>query len=143
MMTTEANKAVVQRWLERAWNQGDYSVLPDCVAADATVGVLHGAAQPFGPAAAEAGIRRWRDAFADYRYHKVQLVAEGDTVVVCAAFTGTLTTPYTIGAQTIPPAGQTIDVAEVLICRLRDAKITEVRVVYNRLQLLEQLGVTP
>jgi predicted ester cyclase len=142
-MSTEANKAVVQQWLERAWNQGDYRVLPDCIAADAVIGALHEAAKPYDPAEAEAGIRRWRDAFADYRYHKVELVAEGDTVVVCAAFTGTLTAPYTIGAQTVPPAGQTIDVPEVLICRLRDAKITEVRVIYRHLLFLKQLGVTP
>lgn len=142
-MSTEENKAIIQQWLERAWSQGDFSVLTASVAPDATIGLLNGAARPYNPAVAEQGIRRWRDCFSNYRYHKVELVAEGDTVVVCAAFTGTHTAPFTSGPRTIQATSHTIDVAEVIICRVRHGKIAEVRAVYDRLLLLEQLDATP
>ena len=141
---TREAKAVVLRWLERCWSEGDYAALPEIMAPDATVELLgSGNVRPFGPTQAEAMIRGWRKSFDRYHYTVHALVAEGDTVVALTTFSGVLTGPTTVDGSAVPPQGQRIDVPEVLACRCAGGTLVEVRYVLDSLILRRQLGVLP
>jgi ketosteroid isomerase-like protein len=104
-----AANAVVRRWLGPAWSEGDYAVLPECLAPDATIRFLAGGeSRPYGPAQAEAHIRAERALFSDYRYTVHRLVVEGDTVVAVATFGGVHDRgPITTRAGVVvPPTGR-------------------------------------
>ena len=109
-------KAVVLRWLGPAWSEGDYAVLPECLAPDAMIRFLAGGEpRPYGPAQAEAHIRGERALFSDYRYTVHRLVAEGDTVVAVATFGGVhdLGPITTRAGAVVPPTGRRTATAEV------------------------------
>ena len=142
----DAAKAVVLRWLGPAWSEGDYAVLPECLAPDATICFLAGGEpRPYSLAQAEAHIRAERALFSDYRYTVHRLVAEGDTVVAVATFGGVHDVgPITTRAgAVVPPTGRRTAVAEVLVCRLAGGKIAEVLYLLDGRQLPQQLGVSP
>jgi ketosteroid isomerase-like protein len=140
----DAAKAVVLRWLGPAWSEGDYAVLQECIAPDATICFLAGGEpRPYGPAQAEAHIRGERDRLSDYGYTVHRLVAEGDTVVAVTTFGGVHDlAPITNRAGTVvPPTGRRLAIAEVMVCRIAGGKIAEVQYLTDNTQLPKQLGV--
>jgi ketosteroid isomerase-like protein len=144
--SADAAKAVVLRWLGPAWSEGDYAVLPECIAPNATIRFLAGGEpRPYGPTQAEAHIREARARVSDYRYTVHRLVAEGDTVVAVTTFGGVHDRgPITTRAgAVVPPTGRRTAIAEVLVCRLAGGKIAEVQYLLDGTQLPQQLGVAP
>jgi predicted ester cyclase len=84
-MSTQENKAIVQRFFEEAWNQNKIAELDEYVAAD-NVGQSGVVIRPLGPEAIRTTIKVWRTAFPDYQAHLEQLIAEGDMVVARITF---------------------------------------------------------
>jgi predicted ester cyclase len=138
-MTTKANKAIVRRFFEDAWNRNQVSDLEEYIAADR---IHHFGARVAkeGPDALRAAIRNWRGAMPDYRCFIEDMIAEGDRVVTLLRFTGTQTGTFEVALRTLPPSNAKLDEAEILIMRIADGKIVESWATWDRLSVLEQLG---
>jgi predicted ester cyclase len=147
-MSGAENEAVVRRLLEVAWNENRPEVADECLAADAVAHSMGDTgstadAVPYDPAVQRRVIADWRTGFPDYRWVIHELFAAGDRIVVNMSFTGTHTGVFRLGPWTIPPTGRRLDAREVCIFRVEAGKIAEQWFAWDRLSVLEQLGVVP
>jgi steroid delta-isomerase-like uncharacterized protein len=72
----------------------------------------------------------------------VVLVAEGETVVEQARYTGTHTGTWRSPDGTeIPPTGKNLDFPFVGVFRVQDGKINSIRIYYDQVEVLTQLGL--
>ena len=80
----------------------------------------------------------------DRRSSDVVLIAEGDHVVELARYVGTHTGTWRNpdGAE-IPATGKKIDFPFVGIFQVRDEKISSIRIYYDQVEVLTQLGLMP
>lgn len=75
---------------------------------------------------------------------EVMLVAEGDQVVEQARYTGTHTGTWrSPDGVEIPPTGKKLDFPFVGIFRVEDGKISSIRIYYDQIEVLAQLGLMP
>ncbi|MDZ4728351.1 MAG: ester cyclase [Xanthomonadales bacterium] len=130
-----ANKELVQRWLEELWNQGDYRVASELLAANFE---RHSAGYPAsGPDAYVAIIKSCHDGFPDTRITQVdELIADGDLVFVRWRWTGTHQAEF----RGVPATGKAIDVLGEDVIRIADGKITDVWPLFDPLRLMLQIG---
>ena len=84
----QANIAVVQRWYDEVWSQGDLSVVDEIVSEDY---VKHWAAFPpwVGKDELKAQISEWRNSFPDWKEDIDAIHASGDLVFVRWTESGT------------------------------------------------------
>ena len=136
--TTEANKAIVRRFFEDAWNQNKVTDLDEYIATDRVHHCGARIAQE-GPNELRAVIKNWRGAMPDYRCYIEDMIAEGDRVVTRLRFTGTRTGTFEVASRTLAPSNRSIDEAEILIMRVVGGKIVESWATWDRLSVLEQL----
>lgn len=80
-----------------------------------------------------------RTAFPDFRLQITEALGEEDRFVYTWTCTGTHKGDF----QGIPPSGRRIQVAGVTVGRRQQGRTVQERVYYDRLSLLEQLGVVP
>jgi ketosteroid isomerase-like protein len=139
IMSIEENKAVVRRFIEAVWNDGQLDLLDDLIAEGATMTFRGQTSPPLSPTQVGVTIAEWRAAFPDFRFELADLIAEGDKVVARVPFTGTQTGPL----MDIAPTGRPVQVGEILILRLADGKIVEAWEEYDELGMRQQLGVIP
>ena len=129
---SEQNKALVRRFLDQVYN----SARPELIADDY---VDHSA--PPGQAPGAEGTRQaydmYRTAFPDLRVVIHDLVAENDLVVVRATFAGTSQGPL----MGTPPTGKLVQIASMVIIRIRDGRFVERWEQMDLLGLMLQLGV--
>ncbi len=80
----------------------------------------------------------------DRESRDVVLVAEGDLVVEQARYVATHTGPWRDpnGAE-IPATGRSLDFPFVGVFRIEDGKISAIRMFYDQIELLTQLGLMP
>ncbi len=81
-----------------------------------------------------AGVRA---GFPDFKLEIKQKVAEGDRLVTHWACTGTQRGEF----QGISPSGRRVEMTGLTLVRIKGGQIVEERVYFDRLSLLEQLGV--
>ena len=134
-MTTEDNKALVLRFVEKFWSKGNLAAADELMTPDA---VIH---QPEvgGIAGLKAFNTTTRTAFPDWYSTPEELIAEGDRVAERWTGRGTHRGEF----QGIPPSGKQVAVPGVVFYRIRDGKIAEFRGSFDALSLLQQLGVSP
>ncbi len=136
-MTIEANKRVVQAWLDRGVNNGDLAAADDLfdpgVLAHTPQGDLRGVEA--GPKAAVAMLRT---AFPDLAVTTHDLIAEGDRVATRWTARGTHRGPF-IG---IAATGTSVTFGGLYLYRVTGGRISEVWVSFDALGLLLQLGKT-
>jgi predicted ester cyclase len=136
-MSLEQNKALVHRFAERINAK-------DLEGALALVGpnFVEHAAGPGLPAGVEA-VRAWFTllfaGFPDAHYTILDVVAEGDKVVVQACSQGTHTGMF-IG---VPPTGKRAKWSLIDIHRVADGKLVEHWAESDQLGLMQQLGLVP
>ena len=136
-MSTEQNKATIRHWTEEAWNKGRSAIGHDIYAADY---VLHDFSWPIpGPAALIEFLAAYRTGFPDVHADILDMVAEGEKVVWRVRMTGTHRGTF-LG---IPATGNSFDVEAVIISRFVDGLVVEDHVNYDRLGMMQQLGVIP
>lgn len=140
-MSAEHNKAIIRRWIEEAWNQGNID-LADELYADAFI--AHDIDQPEqilrGPKDIKAYALRLRSAFPDIHFTIDHLLAEGDKVVGAFTIHGTHRGYY----GNIAPTGRAIIFKAVDVWRFENGKIVERCVAsVDRLGLMQQLGAVP
>lgn len=140
MTLSEANKAVIRRFYEQAWNQKQYDILEETHAAD---WIHHDPSNPLdlrnGPEGNRARMMEVGAAFPDIHFRLDDLIAEEDRVAIRFTISGTHSGPF----AGIPATGKRVSIQGMIMHRLQDGKIVEDWAVRDTLGLLQQLGVIP
>jgi steroid delta-isomerase-like uncharacterized protein len=134
-MVGEANKDLVQRFVDRFWNSGEMAAIGMEMAVDA---VIHSP-----PVGNTEGLKEFnrvlRTAFPDWHSTPEEMVAEGEYLVERWTGRGTHRGEF----QGISPTGRQVKVPGVVFYRIQDGKIVEFRGSFDGLTLLQQLGAMP
>jgi len=145
-MSTEENTAIARHYLEEVWNRGNVAILDEVFAADY---VFHG---PAGRMATDIetykrNISAWRTAFPDFHMMIEDAFAEGDKVVLrwTIHFThrGESENIPMEMLRNVPPTGKQVRFVGMDIYHFRGGKIVEAWRSWDRLSLLQQVGVVP
>jgi ketosteroid isomerase-like protein len=96
-----------------------------------------------GKAACLDAYGTWLTAFSDGRVEVVASHILDDIVVEEGRFTGTHDGVLRLPTGDIPPTGATVRAEYVHVLRVRDGKHVSFNLLFDRLQLLEQLGLVP
>jgi steroid delta-isomerase-like uncharacterized protein len=137
-MSPEENKAVVRRFVEEVFNQGNLAAVDQFLAAEyRDANALPG--QEPGREGAKRAFSLYQEVFPDLRYTIEEMIAEGDTVVTRVTFRGTHRGAF-LG---IPPTNRQVNVPAVHITRLVEGTIREHWSLMDDLGLMQQLGVVP
>jgi steroid delta-isomerase-like uncharacterized protein len=137
-MSTEENKAKVQRMIEEVFNKGDLSVVDELVAPNY---VYHfpGREEIKGPEGLKQFATMIRTAFPDFHITIDDMVAEGDKVACRYTYQGTHKGEF-LG---IAPTGKQFTATGIMISHVRGDKEAEVWESIDRIGMLQQIGVIP
>jgi steroid delta-isomerase-like uncharacterized protein len=128
----------VNRWMD-AVNRGDLEALVDMCHSDA----VH--SNPNGTFRGAQGVRDLFKPVIDLSSERgVQInnvIEAGDTVVVEFVFQFRNTGPMVTPEGTVPPTGRSVRLPSISIYELRDGKVAASRGMYDRLDLITQLGL--
>lgn len=102
---------------------------------------LHGLSGPMSPAQASAFFAEVFEAFPDFRFEVLDLVAQDDRVVTRWAAKATFAGPGSF--QGLAPNGARIAIEGADVMRVRDGRIVHNDAYLNGLDLLRQLGASP
>ena len=136
---SEENKALIQRWFEEVWNQGNSKTIDELLDPD---GVIHGlvdaSGQPVrGLEAFHEFHDQFRGAFSDLKISVDDVVAEGDRVVARCSVRG----KHTGESLGFAPTNAPIQIEGIAIVRIKDGKIVEAWNQFDFLEMNKQLGV--
>ena len=123
-----------------AWNAHDREGWTGLCSQDATFSAPGGVTGS-GPEMAQLFFSVWQDAFPDCAVRNVRIVAEGDQAILEGTFEGTQSAPLRAPADEIPPTGKQVSIRFVNMNTVRDGSLTSVRLYFDQLEMLQQLGV--
>ena len=132
---SEENKALVRRWFEEVWTEGreasiDALMAPNCI--------VHGLGEEMrGPQGFKPFHSAYRNAFPDVRIDVEHMVAEGD--VVAARWSGSGT--HRGNGLGLPATGRQARLSGMTFVRIQNGKLVEGWNVFDRLGMLQQLGL--
>ncbi len=134
---SEENKALVRRFVEEFWNEGNTAAVDELMATDAVIYM------PTGEVADPEGLKNfaawWRNPFPDWHSTFEELIAEGD--MVAERWTGRGT--HRGELQGIPPTDKRVEVPGSVFYRIVDGKIVEFRGQLDMMSLMQQIGAVP
>jgi len=136
-MAAEDNNALVHRFYEEVWRNGNYEIADDVFAPDYSRHDLRPTQAAPGPEGQKQIARAFRDAFPDLRFDVELLLAEGDYVAARWIASGTHTGSW----GSIEPTGRPVTFAAVNIFRFENGRVAEIWNHRDDLGLQEQLGV--
>ena len=136
-MSVEENKAVVSRFVEEFWSQGNTAAADELMAADATI-FLPGRGQ-VSKESFKAFAMAVRSAFPDWYSTPEELIAEDDRIGECWTGRGTHQGEF-LG---VPATGRQVAVPGFVFYRITSGKIAEFRGLFDGLNMLQQLGAIP
>jgi steroid delta-isomerase-like uncharacterized protein len=136
MSIQDQNKNIVRRWVKEYLSTGDESVAMALTAPDSRL-YFPGYPEPLVRDEAKAVLPALRIGFPDLRFHIEEMSAEGDKVFARLLMEGTHRGEF----QGMPPTNRSAKLRVLVEFRLRDGKIIEDRPIFDRLDMLEQLGV--
>jgi steroid delta-isomerase-like uncharacterized protein len=113
------------------------------VLADDVVFEAPGGARGEGKAACVAFYSSWFDAFPDAHVDVHALHVADDVAVEEGTFTGTHEGPLQTPGGEIPPTGRPVRIDYIQVLRFRDGKHVSFNLAFDRLLMLEQLGLVP
>jgi uncharacterized protein (TIGR02246 family) len=85
----------------------------------------------------------WLQGFPDAKLRDTNVIEAGDTIVEEGVFTGTHTGIFPTPMGDIPPTGKPVEGNYVDIFVIRDGKVVSDHLFFDRLELMEQLGLAP
>ena len=136
-MSTEENKALIQRVNEEGLNQHNPALVDELCAPNF---VFHsGSRTTQGLPAYKHFLAPFFSAFPDAQFTTEELIAEGDTVAVRRTFRGT----HRGSLMGIPPTGRQVTISDMAMLRVANGKFVEAWNNMDDLGLLRQLGVIP
>jgi steroid delta-isomerase-like uncharacterized protein len=132
---TEAHKALVQQFVDEFWNSGKLDAADELMTRDA---IIH---EPVAGTSEDlkAVATMIRSAFPDWHSSVEEMLVEGDRVAERWTGRGTHRGEF----QGIRPTGKSVAVPGVVFYRIADGKIAEFRGQFDRMSLMQQLGVIP
>jgi steroid delta-isomerase-like uncharacterized protein len=133
-VNTEANKALVQRFVEQVFEKLRPGAVDELVADD-FVSHTYPASKD-GKAYLREAAERMAKALTNIRFVVNDMVAEGDRVAVRLTASATATGDF----MGIPAAGKSYEIGEMHLFRLRDGKIVEHWHQYDAAGMMRQLG---
>ena len=140
-MSTEDNKAIVRRFIEEGWNQGNVALFDELTAPN---WIYHDPSFPNVRTLED--YKRWttetRSAFPDMYGTIEDMIAEGDQVVVRGTIRGTNTGDI-VTPMHIPATGKQVMVSGMTIVRFAGGKGVEVWNLTDTLGIFQQLGLIP
>jgi len=143
-MSAEENKALARRYWDEVWSTGNVAIVDEIFASD---DLFHsgGTTNSRDNEALKQGAMRWRTAIPDIRSTIEDIFAEGDKVVVRWTLDGTHrgNIENIESAGTIPPTGKQVRIVGMDIFHFRGGKIVARWRSWDRLGLLQQLGIVP
>jgi steroid delta-isomerase-like uncharacterized protein len=134
-MSAEENKALVERFVEEFWNEGNTNAADELMALDAEIHMPTGEVVDVDGLKGFAGA--FRESFPDWHSTFEELVAEGDRVAERWTGRGT----HQGELQGIPPTGKRVEVPGSVFYRIVGGKIVEFRGQLDMMGLMQQLGV--
>ena len=137
-MSTADNKAVIRRWNEEIFNEKRIDRAGELVTQD----YVDHAALPGQAPGLEGAKQKWAmysAAIPDLRVTIDEMVAEGDRVAARWTAEGT----HQGELLGVPPTGRHIRWSGISICRMAEGKLAEQFERWDRLDLMQQLGVIP
>jgi steroid delta-isomerase-like uncharacterized protein len=137
MSAEENNKALVRRFVEEFWNEGNKSAADELMAPDAEIHMPTGEVVDVDGLKGFAGA--FRKSFPDWHSTFEELIAEGDRVAERWTGRGT----HRGELQGIPPTGKRVEAPGSVFYRIVDGKIVEFRGQLDMLGLMQQLGAIP
>jgi predicted ester cyclase len=138
-MSTEQNKALVNRLVEEVLNQHDLSVIDEIVSPNFVEHEVLPPGVPPGREAPRALFNMMLNAFPDFYATVEHLIAEGDLVVLHMTWTGTQEGEF----MGIPPTGNRISVNVIDIIRVANGELVEHWGVMDQAMMMQQLGMMP
>jgi steroid delta-isomerase-like uncharacterized protein len=136
---SEENKALVRRFIEEVWNNGNLGVIDELIAENH---VDHDPAQagaPGGRQGMRAFVEMYRAAYPDTHLEIGEVIAEGDLVAMTWTATGT----HQGELMGIAPTGRSVTVTGMGVDRISGGQIVESWANYDALGMLAQLGAIP
>ena len=136
---SERNKALIQRWFEEVWNQGNEKVIDELLAEDAVIhGLVDASGNPVrGLEAFHEFHAQFRGAFPDINVSVDDIISEGDRVVARCSVRGR----HTGEALGFEATNTPVEFGGVAIVRIKDGKIVEAWNHFDFLEMNKQLGV--
>jgi predicted ester cyclase len=139
-LSVEENKAVVRRFFEEVFNQKQPELIEELL----TDGVVDQNkiifTEPNTPGGMAEGVRMLLVAFPDLETTVKHQVGEGDYVSVYLMMSGTNTGSY---PRVPEPTGRHTDWESMVLFRMEDGKIAELRGTSDRMGMLTKLGILP
>ena len=136
-MSAEENKALVRRFVQEFWNEGNTAAADELMASDAVIHLPTGDVLDLEELKIFAGT--WRESFPDWHSTFEELIAEGDRVAERWTGRGT----HLGELQGIPPTGKRVEGPGSVFYRIVGGKIVEFRAQFDMIGLMQQLGVSP
>ena len=134
---SQENKALIRRWFEEIWNQGNEATIDELLDPEAKVqGLDHpeGAGKS-GPEAFKPFHRAFRNAFPDIHITLHEIIAEGDMVATRFTATGT----HASDDLGIPATNRKIEVSGMSMGRIEGGKLVEGHNTVDLLTMYRQL----
>src|ERR1700745_2896856 len=132
----EQNKAVARRAFEEILSRGRFELAEELYAKDF---VNHGIHRDASLEEDQAALKGWHQAFSDIAIVPEKLIAEDELVTVYWIARGTNTGT----GNGLPATGKKVELAGITIWRIVDGKIKEEWAAFERLSLMQQLGLLP
>jgi steroid delta-isomerase-like uncharacterized protein len=135
---SEENKALVQRFVEEAFNRGNLDVVDELYAPSF---ISHEPAGPAerGPEYVKQFASMYRTAFPDIHTTVEYVISEGDKV----AYRWTAEGTHGGELMGIAPTGNPVVITGITVGRIADGKIVEEWNNFDQLRMMRQLGVIP
>jgi steroid delta-isomerase-like uncharacterized protein len=127
---------------DKAFNAHDAATLQADMADDVEVAAPGGMTFR-GKAQALEFIKSWWEAFPDAKTRARRLYTTDDAVIEEGTFTGTQKGVFRTPAGDIPPTGRKVEGDYISVFNFRGEKLASQHLMFDRLQLLEQLGLAP
>lgn len=132
----ETNKAAVRRLYEECINQGKFEIADELIAPEF---ITPGSDGDTGPAGFKANVARLRTGFPDVLFTLHNLLAEKDQVALYWTWEATHQGAF----AGIPATGKPVRQEGMVIYRFKAGKAVAAKLVFDRLGVFQQLGVTP
>lgn len=132
------NRDLAIRWFEDVWNERDLRSVPELTTEDVVAHDMEGpSVTTTGRAAFLEFHSRMCAAVPDIRFEVLDTIAEEDRVVLRTHTHGT----HTGSELGIPPTGNPIDFASIIILRFQDGRIAEAWNFIDQLAFYQQLRI--
>jgi predicted ester cyclase len=132
----EKNKALIRQMYDY-FNANDWEKLATIIAPDFVTHTLH-SGQKQGFDGMKEGFAQFKATFPDVHNEPIDIVADGDLVIVRGRVAGTQKGEM----NSIPPSGKTMDIDYFDEWVVKNGKVTELWGISDVPKLMEQLGLT-